>query len=149
MRIAPGSPGMPPALPAPRTAAARKAFTAVLDERAWGAPSGGPPGASSTAPSRPAPAATSSKRPAPPAAGARPAPSITTSPVRAMLERTMRAEKQVDALLEAAARGKTFTPAQLLAMQATVAGYSQTIEVVSRLTDRLLGAVRQTMGTQV
>ena len=60
-----------------------------------------------------------------------------------MLERTVGAEKQVDALLEAAARGKTFTPAQLLAMQATVARYSQTVEVVSRVADRLVGR-RQT-----
>ena len=66
-----------------------------------------------------------------------------------MLERTVGAEKQVDALLEAAAHGKTFTPAQLLAMQATVARYSQTVEVVSRVADRLVGAVKQTMGTQV
>jgi hypothetical protein len=66
-----------------------------------------------------------------------------------MLERTAGAEKQVDALLAAAARGKTFTPGQLLAMQATVARYSQTVEVVSRVADRLVGAVKQTMGTQV
>jgi hypothetical protein len=66
-----------------------------------------------------------------------------------MLERTVGADEQVDALLEAAARGKTFSPAQLLAMQATVARYSQTVEVVSRVADRLVGAVRQTMGTQV
>ena len=76
-------------------------------------------------------------------------PGRTTSPVRTMLERAVGAEKQVDALLEAAARGKTFTPAQLLAMQATVARYSQTVEVVSRVADRLVGAVKQTMGTQV
>ncbi len=66
-----------------------------------------------------------------------------------MLERTVGADRQVDALLEAAARGKTFTPAQLLAMQATVARYSQTVEVVSRVADRLVGAVKQTIGTQV
>src|SRR6185437_16176803 len=44
--------------------------------------------------------------------------SATPGPVRAMLERAVGAERRVDALLEAAARGKTFTPAQLLAMQA-------------------------------
>jgi hypothetical protein len=87
------------------------------------------------------------KSSSPPAAVAGAAP--TASPVRAMFERAVGAEKQVDALLEAAARGKTFTPAQLLAMQATVARYSQTVEVVSRVADRLVGAVKQTMGTQV
>jgi hypothetical protein len=87
------------------------------------------------------------KAPSPPAAPTTPAP--TPSPLRAMLERTVGADQQVDALLEAAARGRTFTPAQLLAMQATVARYSQTVEVVSRVADRLVGAVKQTMGTQV
>src|SRR5690348_7472540 len=76
-------------------------------------------------------------------------PGPPAGPVRAMFQRALGAEKQVDALLEAAARGKTFTPAQLLAMQATVARYAQTVEVVSRVADRLVGAVKQTMGTQV
>jgi hypothetical protein len=58
-------------------------------------------------------------------------------------------EARLDAILEAAARGKTFTPAELLAMQATVFRYSQTVEVLSRATDRLVGAVKQTLGTQV
>jgi hypothetical protein len=106
----------------------------VLDEGSMVIPSG---------PTAAAPA----KTPSPTAALPNPAPK--TSPLRAMLERTVGAEKQVDALLEAAARGKTFTPAQLLAMQATVARYSQTVEVVSRVADRLVGAVKQTMGTQV
>jgi hypothetical protein len=58
-------------------------------------------------------------------------------------------EARVDAILDAAARGKTFTPAELLAMQATVFRYSQTVEVLSRATDRLVGAIKQTLGTQV
>jgi hypothetical protein len=138
MRIAPTTPGRSPAPKAPRTSGTGKTFTAVLDE---GSP---------VAPSRPATvatAATESNAPSPTAAPTKPAP--TTTPLRSMLERTVGAEKQVDALLEAAARGKTFTPAQLLAMQATVARYSQTVEVVSRVADRLVGAVKQTMGTQV
>src|SRR3954454_23040252 len=137
MRIAPSLARLP--APPPGTAAPATKFTAVLDERALGA--------SSTAPSKPAAAGTISRRRALPAPVGKPAP--TPGPVRAMLERTVGSEKQVDALLEAAARGKTFTPAQLLAMQATVARYSQTVEVVSRVADRLVGAVKQTMGTQV
>jgi hypothetical protein len=69
--------------------------------------------------------------------------------VRAALARAVGAEREVDALLEAAARGRSFTPAQLLAMQATVARYAQTVEVVSRVADRLVGALKQTLGTQV
>jgi len=55
----------------------------------------------------------------------------------------------VDTLLAAAATGKTFSPAELLALQATVFRYSQAVEVVSRATDKLIGAVKQTMSTQV
>jgi hypothetical protein len=80
---------------------------------------------------------------------ARPGARPSTSPLRATLERAVGTEKQIDALLDAAARGKTFKPGELLAMQATVARYSQTVEVVSRVADRLVGAVKQTMGTQV
>ena len=109
-----------------------KSFATVLDE-------GSALGPEATAAAAPKPTTTASA----------PARAATPGPVRAMLERAVGAERQVDALLEAAARGKAFTPAQLLAMQATVARYSQTVEVVSRVADRLVGAIKQTMGTQV
>src|SRR4051812_35030747 len=66
-----------------------------------------------------------------------------------LLEGAVAGEKRVDAILEAAARGKTFTAAELLAMQATVFRYSQTVEVLSRATDRLVGAIKQTLGAPV
>jgi hypothetical protein len=103
---------------------------AVLDERIGSTASAPPPAAPD---------------PTPAGSGAHP----STGPLRAMLERAVGSEKQIDALLDAAARGKTFKPGELLAMQATVARYSQTVEVVSRVADRLVGAVKQTMGTQV
>lgn len=71
------------------------------------------------------------------------------SPVRAVLERLASAENRLDAVLGAAARGKTFSPAELLALQSGVFRYAQTVEVVSRVADRLVGAVKQTMGTAV
>ena len=80
----------------------------------------------------------------PPAAGP-----VTTSPVRVLLERAVDSERNVDTLLAAAARGKTVAPSELLALQATVFRYSQAVEIVSRATDKLVGAVKQTMGTQV
>ncbi len=136
MRIAPASPASPAASPpaTPRPAGPDKPFSAVLVEgRALG-----PQTSPTVAAGKPA---------AVPAHPVVPGPSA--GPVRAMFERALGAEKQVDALLEAAARGKTFSPAQLLAMQATVARYAQTVEVVSRVADRLVGAIKQTMGTQV
>jgi len=69
--------------------------------------------------------------------------------MRALLERTLDSERRVDTLLAAAARGKTFSPSELLALQATVFKYSQAVEVVSRAADKLVGAVKQTLGTQV
>jgi hypothetical protein len=83
--------------------------------------------------------------------GAR-APPPRTPPetgLRRVLQRATAAEARVDVLLEAAARGKTFTPGELLALQAAVVRWSQTVEVVSRAADRLVGAVKQTMATQV
>lgn len=77
----------------------------------------------------------------------------TTAPaagaVRTLLERVVTSENRVDALLQAAARGKTFSPGELLALQASVFRYSQTVEVVSRVADRLVGAIKQTVGTSV
>jgi hypothetical protein len=78
-----------------------------------------------------------------------PPPPPASTMVRGALERAIAAERNLDALLAAAARGKTFSPGQLLALQATVFRYSQTIEIVSRVADRLVGGVKQVMGTQV
>jgi hypothetical protein len=113
-------------------------------------------------PARPAPGPTTRtfsevlRQGASPAAPAKPCPPPATTPpspvgraATRVLERAIDGEKRVDALLQAAARGKTFTAAELLAMQATVFRYSQTIEVLSRATDRLVGAVKQTLGTPV
>ena len=78
---------------------------------------------------------------------------LTTQPghdqLRAMAESALRAEKKVDALIAAAGRGRSFSAAELIALQATVFRYSQTVEVISRAADRLVGAVKQTLGTQV
>jgi hypothetical protein len=138
MRIAPSSAAGNPSTPAAKgSAAPGRPFVAVLDERLSPAAQT-PPMISASAAAR-----------ATPAVATMPAPRSLAGPVRAMLERAMGSEKQIDALLDAAARGKTFKPGELLAMQATVARYSQTVEVVSRVADRLVGAVKQTMGTQV
>jgi hypothetical protein len=66
-----------------------------------------------------------------------------------LLARAADSERAIDGFVRAAASGRTFTPGQLLAVQATVARYGQTVEVVSRAADRLVGAVKQTLGTQV
>jgi hypothetical protein len=69
--------------------------------------------------------------------------------VATALARAADAERAVDALIAAAARGRTFTPAQLLALQATVARSAQTVEVLSRAADRVVGTVKQTLNAQI
>jgi len=110
-----------------------KTFTEVLDERVGTAPAG------TAAPRLPA------VKPRQPAAP----PAPTPSPARALLEQTIATERRVETLLAGAARGKTFSPGELLALQATVFRYSQAVEIVSRATDKLVGAIKQTMATQV
>ena len=65
------------------------------------------------------------------------------------VEGLFKAGTKIDAILDAAKSGKTFTAGELLAMQSTVFRYSQTVEIVSRAADRLVGAVKQTLSTQV
>ncbi len=79
--------------------------------------------------------------PGPPAGGA-PAPLLTRA-----LARLTDGGRATDALIAAAARGRTFTPAQLLALQAAVSRDAQTVELVSRAADRLVGTVKQALGT--
>jgi hypothetical protein len=69
--------------------------------------------------------------------------------LRALAEEAQRAEREIDGALKVAASGRTFSPAQLLVLEARVFRYSQAVEVLSRGADRMVGAVRQTMGTQV
>src|SRR5580765_1194008 len=111
---------------------ARRSFVEVLGE-----------GRSPVAPARP-PAELA--RPAPPA---RPAAGAGPPDARAVLSAVLRSERHIDALLAAAARGRSFSAGELLALQSTVFQYSQVVEVVARATDRLLGSVKQTLGTQV
>jgi hypothetical protein len=69
--------------------------------------------------------------------------------LRGFAERALRAEVTVDALIEAASRGKTFTASELIALQAVVFRYAQTVEVLSRAADRVIGSIKQALGTQV
>jgi hypothetical protein len=143
MRVRSGAPPRPapPASSISRSGAAKRppTFASVLGERVAIGPT---PAAAATPPSS---VARGVRAPTGRAASSTPPP----SPVRALLERTLGAERRVDTLLAAAARGKTFSPAELLALQASVFRYAQTVEIVSRATDKLVGAVKQTMGTQV
>jgi hypothetical protein len=66
-----------------------------------------------------------------------------------MADDTFKSETRIDTLIKQAQGGKSFNASELMALQVEVFRYSQTIEVISRTTDKLVGAVKQTLGTQV
>jgi hypothetical protein len=57
--------------------------------------------------------------------------------------------KDIDRMIKQAARGRNFSPAELLVLQAKVYTYSQEMEVVSRVVDKTLSAVKTTLNTQL
>jgi hypothetical protein len=85
----------------------------------------------------------------PPHAAAPVAGSDPATAARQLMQNALDADRRVDAVLRAAASGRTFSPAELLTLQAEVFRYSQTVEVISRGTDKLVGGIKQTLGTQV
>jgi hypothetical protein len=70
-------------------------------------------------------------------------------PVRALVEGALDAERELDAVVAAARAGRTFSAAELLALQTKVFRYTQAVEVISRATDRVVGALKQALATQV
>jgi hypothetical protein len=71
------------------------------------------------------------------------------SPLRNIIQDTLRTEQGMDAAIKAAMGGRTFSPAELMALQVKVFRYSQAVEVMSRTADKMVGALKQTLGTQV
>lgn len=58
-------------------------------------------------------------------------------------------QKNLDALINKAMKGQTFTAGQLLVLQAHVYTFNQQMEVVSRVVDRTISAVKTTLNTQI
>jgi hypothetical protein len=55
----------------------------------------------------------------------------------------------MDRILALAASGRTFSPAELLALQAGVAEASQTVDLAGKVLDRVSGGVKTLLQTQV
>jgi hypothetical protein len=81
------------------------------------------------------------------APGAEPARGPVT--MREMANDTLKAESKIDAMIDAARRGKNFSASELIGLQAEVFRYQQTVEVISKTTEKVVGAVKQVLGTQV
>ena len=80
-------------------------------------------------------------------------PRRVASPARleagAWLGRVAAAQARMDRILSLAASGRTFSPAELLSLQAGVAEASQTVDLAGKVLDRLSGGVKTLLQTQV
>jgi hypothetical protein len=113
-----------------------------------------------------APAATNVTAPKPRAANTRPftlepsqaapppkpsgeQPSALGGAIRTTMNSLEKQRNDIDRVVRQAARGATFSPAELLVLQSRVYAYSRELEVVSRLVDRTVSSVKTTLNTQV
>jgi len=67
----------------------------------------------------------------------------------AWLARVAAAQARMDRILALAATGRTFSPAELLSLQAGVAEASQTVDLAGKVLDRVSGGVKTLLQTQV
>jgi hypothetical protein len=67
----------------------------------------------------------------------------------AWLGRVAAAQARMDRILALAASGRTFSPAELLSLQAGVAEASQTVDLAGKVLDRVSGGVKTLLQTQV
>jgi len=67
----------------------------------------------------------------------------------AWLARVATAQARMDRILALAASGRTFSPAELLSLQAGVAEASQTVDLAGKVLDRVSGGVKTLLQTQV
>ncbi|MFZ5467847.1 MAG: ATP-dependent helicase HrpB [Myxococcota bacterium] len=77
---------------------------------------------------------------------AQPARSLKAAEV---LDQVSAAQKRLDQVLAMAQSGKTFTPAELLAMQAHVYRASQELDLAGKVVEKATNGVKQILQTQV
>jgi hypothetical protein len=82
-------------------------------------------------------------------ARAPPAPAAAPQAAARFLEAVERARERLDTALAEARRGRTFTAAELLALQADAYRAGQTLELASKVVEQGAAAVRQAVNTQV
>jgi hypothetical protein len=75
------------------------------------------------------------------------APAAVTA--TAFLQRVERARASLDAALAEARRGRTFSPAELLCLQADAHRFAQTVEIAARGVEHGVQSLRQALQAQV
>ncbi len=76
-------------------------------------------------------------------------PGSAVSTARAALHSIERAQRRLDAVLEAARRGRTFTAQELLVLQAEAYRCAQTLDVASKAVEHAAQSVKQAANAQV
>jgi hypothetical protein len=66
-----------------------------------------------------------------------------------MLDQVTQASRRLDHILELAQSGKTFTPAELLALQANVYRASAEIDLAGKVVEKATGGLKQILQTQL
>jgi len=74
---------------------------------------------------------------------------IPAATVSRWVGRVAEAQARMDRILALAASGRTFSPAELLALQAGVAQASLTVDLAGKVLDRVTSGLRQVLQTQV
>jgi hypothetical protein len=65
------------------------------------------------------------------------------------LDRVSQAQKRLDHILKLAESGRTFTPTELLALQARVYQASQELDLAGKVVEKATGGVKQVLQTQI
>jgi hypothetical protein len=117
-------------------------FGEVLEGVKGPAKHSGPQVASEGSP-RPAPAGTAEVQ-----AGAW-VDSVRSRQAVRMLDRVSEAQQRLERILELAQSGKSFTPNELIALQAHVYRASQELDLAGKVVEKATGGVKQVLQTQV
>ncbi len=87
--------------------------------------------------------------------GAHPRPELAKpadkhpNPLLEGMKRIEQAQRRMDAVLQAAQSGRTFTAQELLSIQTQVYRFAQTVDLASKLVEQGVQSVKQAMNTQV
>jgi hypothetical protein len=65
------------------------------------------------------------------------------------VESVGRDEAKIEAMMKRCAKGQTMSPQELLQLQGVMYGYTQKVELASKLVDKTTGGLKQIMNTQV
>jgi hypothetical protein len=66
-----------------------------------------------------------------------------------VVDQLLQAQRRLDHVLELAQQGKSFTPAELLSLQAQVYRSSQELDLAGKVLDKASGGLKQVLQTQL